>query len=204
MTSNSEILKYFPQPIFRYKVENFQKYNKELLDYIYKLNHEDKRGVLKSNIGGWHSKPFNLKDKNSIQNKFVMEITKYVFDTIKNYGWKLDPTRTIISEMWAIINKPNDFNVIHTHPNSYLSAAYYVKVPKKSGKFVFENPLDVSRHSHPKEEKKTEFNLRVAGLEIEEGELLIFPAYLPHKVSENESDEDRVVISFNININYFN
>ena len=67
-----------------------------------------------------------------------------------------------------------------------------------------ENPLDVSRHSHPKEEKKTEFNLRVAGLEIEEGELLIFPAYLPHKVSENESDEDRVVISFNININYFN
>ena len=70
-------------------------------------------------------------------------------------------------------------------------------------KFVIENPLDVARHSHPVEERKTEFNIKVAGLEIEEGELLIFPAYLPHKVSENESDEDRIVISFNININHF-
>ena len=39
--------------------------------------------------------------------------------------------------------------------------------------------------------------------EIEEGDLLLFPAYLPHGVEENKSDEDRVVISFNININNF-
>ena len=203
MISNREILKFFPQPIFRYKIENYKKYNKELSDYIYKLKKEDKEGVLRSNRGGWHSKPFNLKDKNSVQNKFVMETTKYVFDAIKSYGWKLDPTRTIISEMWAIINKPGNFNLIHTHPNSYLSAAYYVKAPKNGGKFIFENPLDVAKHSHPKEERKTEFNLKTVGLEIEEGELIIFPAYLPHKVSENESDEERMVISFNININYF-
>ena len=132
-----------------------------------------------------------------------METTKYVFDAIKNIGWKLEPSKTIVTEMWAIINKPNDFNVIHTHPNSYLSAAYYVKAPKNGGKFVIENPLDVARHSHPIEDRKTEFNIKIAGLEIEEGELLIFPAYLPHKVSENESDEDRIVISFNININNF-
>ena len=35
---------------------------------------------------------------------------------------------------------------------------------------------------------------------ISEGDLLIFPAYLPHKVGKNESDEDRIVISFNIDI----
>ena len=203
MISNREILKYFPQPVFRYKVENYKQYNKELLDYIYKLNKEDKEGVVRSNKGGWHSKPFELKDKNSIQNRFAMETTKYVFDAIKNIGWKLEPSKTIVTEMWAIINKPNDFNVIHTHPNSYLSAAYYVKAPKNGGKFVIENPLDVARHSHPIEDRKTEFNIKIAGLEIEEGELLIFPAYLPHKVSENESDEDRIVISFNININNF-
>jgi len=203
MISNREILKYFPQPIFRYKVENFKQYNKELSEYIYKLNKDDKVGVIRSNRGGWHSKPFELKDKNSIQTKFALETTKYIFDAIKNYGWKLDPAKTIVTEMWAIINKPNDFNVIHTHPNSYLSAAYYVKAAKKCGKFIIENPLEVARHSHPIEDRKTEFNIKVAGLEIEEGELLIFPAYLPHKVSENESDEDRIVISFNVNINKF-
>jgi ectoine hydroxylase-related dioxygenase (phytanoyl-CoA dioxygenase family) len=40
----------------------------------------------------------------------------------------------------------------------------------------------------------------VAGIEIDEGDLLIFPGYLPHKVKENQSDEDRVVISFNVDI----
>ena len=37
-------------------------------------------------------------------------------------------------------------------------------------------------------------------LEINEGDLLIFPGYLPHKVAKNESDEDRIVISFNVDI----
>ena len=203
MISNREILKYFPQPIFKYKVDNFAYFNKGLSEYIYKLNEEDKEGIIRSNKGGWHSKPFDLKDKNSIQHKFLLETTKYVFDTIKNYGWKLIPSRTIVTEMWAIINKPNDFNVIHTHPNSYLSAAYYVKAPEDGGRFVIDNPLNVATHSYPAEEKKTEFNLKTAGLKIEEGELLIFPAYLPHKVSENNSKEDRIVISFNVNIHNF-
>ena len=45
--------------------------------------------------------------------------------------------------------------------------------------------------------------MKIEKLEIEEGDLLLFPAYLPHGVQENESDEDRIVISFNININNF-
>ena len=33
---------------------------------------------------------------------------------------------------------------------------------------------------------------------INEGDLLLFPSYLPHKVESNKSSEDRIVISFNI------
>jgi uncharacterized protein (TIGR02466 family) len=39
-------------------------------------------------------------------------------------------------------------------------------------------------------------------IEPEEGKLLLFPAYLQHAVEENLSNEDRIVISFNINIHY--
>ena len=35
---------------------------------------------------------------------------------------------------------------------------------------------------------------------LKEGDLLIFPAYLPHSVGQNLSDEDRIIISFNIDI----
>ena len=39
-----------------------------------------------------------------------------------------------------------------------------------------------------------------AVINISEGDLIIFPAYLPHSVEENQSDEDRVVVSFNLDI----
>tara|TARA_B100000989_G_C19413998_1_gene415607 strand:+ start:99 stop:719 length:621 start_codon:yes stop_codon:yes gene_type:complete len=203
MISNREILKYFPQPIFRYKFENYKTFNNELEEYIYKLKKEDEEGVVRSNRGGWHSKSFAVREKGSIQHKFTQALSTYIFDAIKCYGWKCIPERIVVSEMWAIINKPSDFNVIHTHPNSYLSAAYYVKAPEKAGKFVIEHPLSVAKHSYPAIEKKTEFNVKGAALNIEEGDLLLFPAYLPHKVNENKSDEDRIVISFNVQINHF-
>ena len=204
MLTNREILKYFPQPIFKYKVENYKTFNKELEEYVYKLREEDNEGIVRSNRGGWHSKSFAVKEKGSIQNRFTLELSKYIFDAIKCYGWKCIPETIVVSEMWAIINKPNDFNVIHTHPNSYLSAAYYVKAPEKAGRFVIENPNTVATHSYPAPEKKTEYNIKAAALDIKEGDLLLFPAYLPHKVNENKSDEDRIVISFNVNINHFN
>ena len=203
MIDNKETLSFFPQPVFKYKVDNFKEYNEKLSKYIYDLNKDDKDGILRSNRGGWHSKPFNLKDTSSIQHKFLLETTKYVFDCIKTLGWRLEPNKVICTEMWAIINKKDDFNIIHTHPNSYLSAAYYVKAPKDCGQFTIENPHSISRHSYPALERKTEFNLKVERIEIEEGDLLLFPAYLPHGVQENKSNEDRIVISFNININNF-
>ena len=203
MITNRKILTYFPQPIFRYKVDNYKTFNKELEEYIYKLKEEDNEGVVRSNRGGWHSKSFKVREKGSIQNRFTQELSKYIFDVIQTYGWKCVPERVVVSEMWAIINKPRDFNVIHTHPNAYLSAAYYVKAPEKAGRFVIENPLSVARHSYPAHATKTEYNIKAAALDIEEGDLLLFPAYLPHKVNENKSDEDRIVISFNVNINNF-
>ena len=102
--------------------------------------------------------------------------------------------------MWAIINKKNDYNVVHTHPNSYLSAAYYVSAPKNCGKFQVESLNIAKRHFYPEVLKNNELNANVAGLEVNEGDLLIFPGYLPHKVAMNESDEDRIVISFNVGI----
>jgi uncharacterized protein (TIGR02466 family) len=200
---NKETLNLFPQPVFKYKVSNFKEYNEKLSEYIYNLNSEDKEGVQRSNRGGWHSNSFKLKDTNSIQYKFAMETTKYVFDAIKTYGWVLEPDKVICSEMWAIINKKNNFNIRHTHPNCNLSAAYYVKAPKDCGKFTIENPHSISKHNYPASDRKTEFNSKLEKLEIEEGDLLLFPAYLPHGVEENKSNKDRIVISFNIIINNF-
>ena len=102
--------------------------------------------------------------------------------------------------MWAIINKNEDFNVLHSHPNCFLSAAYYVKAPKDCGKFEVECPNIIKKNLYPEIERKNDLNISVVSIDIEEGDLLFFPNYLPHKVATNKSGEDRVVISFNVDV----
>ena len=196
----NEILKLFPDPILKYKLDDYKIFNKELEKYIYNLYEEDTKGVKKSNKGGWHSKNFSLSEQNSIQTKFAIKVQKYILDCFQNMGWKIQGKNIRITEMWAIINKKENFNVIHTHPNCYLSSAYYVKASKNCGAFIVENPNAAKRYSYPEIANKNQFNAETAGIEIEEGDLLLFPSYLPHKVSKNDSDDDRIVISFNVDI----
>ena len=195
-----ETLKLFADPVFKYKFEGFEELNKELSDYIYKLREDDKEGLKRSNKGGWHSQNFQLTDTNSIQYKFGVKLQKYIVNAFQNFGWKIENKNIRISEMWAIINKKDDFNVLHTHPNCYLSSAYYVKAEKNCGKFEIENPNIAKRYSFPEIAFTNELNLEVASIDVSEGDLLLFPSYLPHKVGRNESDEDRIVISFNVDI----
>ena len=197
---NLEILKLFPEAVLKYKFEKFKEFNPKLSEYIYSLEKEDKLGVTKSNKGGWHSKDFDLRDENSVQRKFIVEIQKYILNTFSKLGWKSENKKIQILSMWAIINKKEDFNVIHTHPNSHLSAAYYVKAPKNCGRFQVENPNSLKKHIRPELVNENELNVMLAGIEVEEGDLIIFPGYLPHKVAKNESKEDRIVISFNVDI----
>ena len=198
--NDNVVYRLFPEPVFKYKLNNFENLNNELSKYIYKLRDEDKEGLKKSNKGGWHSKPFRLEIEGSIQQTFAKEIQKNILDVFQKYGWKTENVPITIQEMWAIINKNEDFNVLHSHPNCYLSAAYYVKAPKNCGKFEIECPNIAKLNSFPAIEKPTDLNIRVISLDINEGDLLLFPGYLPHKVAKNESGEDRIVISFNVGI----
>ena len=106
---NPEVLKFFPTPVFKFRFEKFKTFNEELSNYIYKLYEVDSKGVDRSNRGGWHSKTFELNDKNSIQLKFALELQKYILKTFTNLGWKTENQNIRIREMWAIINKKDDF-----------------------------------------------------------------------------------------------
>ena len=102
--------------------------------------------------------------------------------------------------MWAIVNKKNTFNLRHSHPNSLLSAAYYVKANDQSGEIKFFDPKDAKTMRHPEISIYNDLSTNTVKIKPEEGKLLIFPSYIHHAVEENLSDQDRVVISFNIDI----
>ena len=74
----------------------------------------------------------------------------------------------------------------------------HITVLPNCGDFVVTNPFSLNRNFYPNRENPTELNRTIAKHKVEEGDLLIFPAYLPHQVLPNEADEDRIVISFNL------
>ena len=194
------VLKLFPQPLIHYKFEEYKEQNVELEKYIKKLYEQHTEGLQRSNIDGWHSPDFSLKEKDTAAYKFFISLRKYIIDVFKILGWRYDPDKIILTNMWGIINKKNNFNLPHIHPNCYLSAAYYVKTHEGCGKIKFTNPNLVSRQRNPLIENKTEFNQNGIEIDPKEGDLLFFPAYLTHEVLKNNSDEERIVISFNIDV----
>ena len=197
---NRSVLKLFPQPLIHYKFEDYKEQNKELEKYIKNLYKKDSNGLQRSNIDGWHSPDFSLKEKDTAAYNFFTSLKKYLIDVFKILGWQYDPNKIIMTNMWAIINKKNNFNLPHIHPNCYLSAAYYVKTHDGCGKIKFTNPNLASRQRSPLIENKTDFNQNGIEIDPKEGDLLFFPAYLTHEVLRNNSDKERIVISFNIDI----
>ena len=197
--ANKIIHKLFPSPVFQFKIENHEEMNKQLIEYIYGLKKEDDQGIKRSNVNGWHSKPFKF-EKGNAAFKFAMHVEKYIFDVFKQYGWPYKADKVKISEMWSIINKKDSYNESHIHPNNFLSSVYYVQASKDCGNIIFNNPNQVSRNKYPLDIKKTEFSANIQKIEAKEGTLLLFPSYLWHSVETNMSENDRIIISFNVDI----
>ena len=196
--SNIIIHKFFPVPVFEQKLDNYKDLNSQLENYIYDLKKKDPQGKKRSNAGGWHSPFFDMKESELIK-EFISSFNTSLPEIMsKHMGWKINKEKINISTMWSIINPKNTFNFQHNHPNSLLSAAYYVKAKKNSGQINFYDPKEMKVMYHPPIQNYNEISAEIINIEPDEGKLILFPSYLKHSVEENLSDEDRIVISFNV------
>ena len=102
--------------------------------------------------------------------------------------------------MWAIINTGGSANTRHQHGNSTISGAYYVRAPKNSGDIVFYDPRPAAVYTYPNALSPNLLNAQINGISPNEGSLVLFPSYLDHSVNKNLSNDERIVISFNLTI----
>ena len=189
----------FSTPLWKSKIENFQEVNKTMYGYIKKLHSEGNNGPDKSAIGGWHSPNFDLNHKEPRQ--FVNSINKSLNRAFIDMGWDLKSQTVKITGMWSVINNTGASNARHIHPNNFLSAAYYVKAPSNCGDIIFYDPRTGPVYRKPKIANDNKLNASEVSIQPEEGLLILFPSYLHHSVKANMSDSERIVISFNIDLN---
>ena len=189
---------FFPTPVWTLQLDNYQSINEQMYKFTKTIQSKDKEGISKSNIKGWHSKDFDMQE-NEPKN-FIKFILPAIEQVITDMNWEKQKQSININNMWAIINTGGSANLRHQHGNSTISGAYYVRAPKNSGDIVFYDPRPAPVYTYPKALNPNLLNAQVNGISPKEGALVLFPSYLDHSVNENLSNEERIVISFNITI----
>ena len=189
---------FFPTPVWTLQLDNYRSINEQMYKFIKITQSKDREGISKSNIKGWHSKDFNMQDNEP--KSFIKFILPAIEQVITDMNWEKQKQSVNINNMWAIINTGGAANLRHQHGNSTISGAYYVRAPKNSGDIVFYDPRPAPVYTYPKALNPNLLNAQVNGISPKEGALVLFPSYLDHSVNENLSNEERIVISFNITI----
>ena len=171
-------------PIWRSRIESVN--NEDLIRFVLDEQVRSPKIVVKSNYGGWQSRA-NLQT--DIEMSGLCEEIWKVCNELWPYNKGI-----LFRQMWAAINKRNNWNVIHQHGTYQISGGYYLRVPENSGRIVFRDPAAMRA--------KDSTNFLLGGelyeYQPKEYDLIMWPAYLDHFVEPSKSDEDRIMISFDL------
>ena len=199
LDKKSEFL--FPTQIVSGQIPDFDQIQNKLIDWIYEYK-ENNEGIAKiSNKGGWQSERKDVFVDESFK-QFENIIIPVISELVDEY--KLTSQADIV-QMWINVNGANSYNVSHRHPGADFSGVLWIKQTPKQGRFIFDN-IDVGYR-----DATILYNIDSKYLEekrmlpewypsYKNGTVMIFPAMFSHRVEINETQEDRISISFNIKL----
>jgi len=185
----------FPSVVWSTLFDDHPKLNNELLARAYELRDRDPRGVSKTNIAGWQSNnTIQQLPEFAVINRRILQACERIAES--QY---FIPGLTFDHQAWVNISPPGSSNQVHYHANCYFSGVYYVSLDApQCGSIFFRDPRTASRMMPFPATKQTSFTASEVRMPPEPGRLYIFPGWLEHGVEVNQSDSDRVSISFNV------
>ena len=204
---NKHLQNIFPVPLW---MGNFyaKNTNDEILDLV---------KFFKANIGkaalvgkGWSSKKASddkdLKDKEGItsfRNCNLADVPEWLPIKRAFEGWSNKAVKDswdvnlVIHNMWTTIYPEQSFIPEHTHAGYLLSGVYYAKAHEGCGDIVFHDPSWVLKSMLNTGDSTFPINGTIEKRSPKTGDLILFPSWLPHSTEPNETNEDRIIVSFN-------
>ena len=195
----------FPTPLWWVELDDLD--NDKILEACYELEH-NQEGRIKSNSGGYQSN--DLPHDHPVFVDLLGHIhsaSQTIFEEAYTRFYNSSYKSVYIDNYWVNINRKNNSNVEHVHPGCFLSGVYYVSADPKlnQGSIAFGRDRSwIMNHGVYFDDLKGNecppYLEQRSCLPPCKGALLLFPSYLPHSVGMNESESDRVSISFNIGL----
>lgn len=181
----------FPTSFYTVNIFDAQQ-NQKYKDFLVDLSNKTP-GTTRSNRGGWQSET-NIWEQEVFKPLLekTTSITQSIIESISQ-----NKLQMVIRAMWGNISPKGGMNFTHVHPSGWMSGVYYIQLPQGTDEITFEDPrparmMDFQRSCLVSDEY---FSHRP-----QVGELLLFPSWLPHFVLPNTSNEERISISFNIEL----
>jgi len=120
---------------------------------------------------------------------------QYQFRTNKTFRDTISQeTQQCDLSIWTNVNEPGSINELHTHKGVSFACTYNLQT-EGTGNLVFRNPANLLNDCN----QKSPF-IRNYKIEPKDGDLLVWPAWVPHFVEENKSNKQRINIATNINL----
>ena len=181
---------------------------KQLQNEAYLIKKNDKAGVRKSNSG---FESYHSQDITDVKNLPGTEkLLKHINNTVNAIHKISRQGEPQLTNFWINISGKGSSNTPHTHSGLTYSGVFFIKVPKemKGGRFLFYrnfNEADFISSEYMgafKEGYKMQaYDYPINTISPKENMLVIFPAWVPHAVEINLSEEERISLSFNFKLN---
>lgn len=167
----------------------------QLIEEIRFVKSQNPNGIEKSNLDCWR---WNNPCKNidwlmdSIIDLLDSAVEMYSQED-KTFGYRqrLDLVNV---DYWANINQPGSRNSMHCHKPAQFSACYYIQA-EGTGAIRFSNPSNIMAECNP----GAPFT-RDHCIEPTDGDLLLWPAWMPHEVETNFSNQERINLAFDLRV----
>jgi uncharacterized protein (TIGR02466 family) len=182
-----------------------ERFTRELLKECYQIRDFDEKGRSwseKSYPGGYTSygSMAQLHKFSSTFGELEKKLNGHVKAFARHLDMDLRKRRIAMTDCWVNIMPRQVVHSLHLHPLSFISGTFYVSTPANCAKIKFEDPrLSKFMAAPPKLPKVRPENQQFISYPAEAGKVILFESWLRHEVSANQSESDRVSISFNYN-----
>jgi uncharacterized protein (TIGR02466 family) len=99
-----------------------------------------------------------------------------------------------VTSSWFNKHLKDGITLEHNHNYSTFVVTSYICLPKDSGYIEFKDPLEYHKNSYPIYPEESLYK----EVPCKTNDVLIFPGWLKHRVQPNKSNEERIVMTFNI------
>jgi len=144
-------------------------------------------------------------DRYLLNDNKLSNIKKEIDLHVENYTKKFldikDNAEFYMLNSWATRHDPGDWCQPHYHGSSLISGVYYLDVPKNSGDIIFQRMSSHVNLFHTsinlEYNKQNYVNEDLQVFKVKNGDVLLFPSHLMHKIRKNLSNEPRYSLAFN-------